>query len=88
MSYSHEYYLKNRKKILASTKRYVAKKRSENNEEWLKKQSEYMKEYYAKNPEQKEKKNKYNKNYYQTHKEYFKSKQKEYLEKKKQEEQQ
>lgn len=85
MAYNREYYLKNKEKFLEATKKYIAKKRAENNEEWLKKQSEYMKEYYSNNPEQKNKKNEYNKNYYQTHKEYFKAKQKEYLEKKKQE---
>ena len=83
MSYSHEYYIRNREKILAATKRYVDRKRAENNEEWLKKQSAYMKEYYRSHPEQKEKKKEYDKNYYQTHKEYFKAKQKEYLAKKK-----
>ena len=88
MSYSHEYYVRNREKFLAATKRYVDRKRAENDEEWLKKQSEYMKSYYANNSEQKKKKNEYNKNYYQTHKEYFKSKQKEYLEKKKKQEEQ
>ena len=86
MAYSHEYYLKNKEKFLAATKRYIAKKRTENEKEWLDKQNQYMKEYYAKNPDKKQAKKEYDKNYYQTHKDYFKAKQKEYLEKKKQEE--
>ena len=86
MAYNREYYLKNREKILAATKRYIARKKAENEEEWLKKQANYMKEYFANNPDKKQAKKEYDKNYYQTHKEYFKAKQKEYLEKKKQEE--
>ena len=82
MSYSHEYYLKNREKILAATKRYLAKKRAENDKEFLEKQAAYMKEYYAKNPDKKQSKKEYDKNYYQTHKEYFKAKQKEYRKRK------
>ena len=85
MSYSHEYYLKNREQFLAATKKYIAKKRAENDKEFLEKQAAYMKEYYAKNPDKKQSKKEYDKNYYQTHKEYFKAKQKEYLEKKKKE---
>ena len=83
MSYSHEYYESHKEKYLESSKKYIAKKRAENEEEWLEKQNEYMKEYYRSHPEQKEKKNEYNKIYYREHKEYFKAKQKEYLEKKK-----
>ena len=56
MAYSHEYYLKNKEKYLEATKRYIAKKRAEGDKEWLEKQNEYMKEYYAKNPDQKDKK--------------------------------
>ena len=81
MSYSHEYYISHKEKILAATKRYIAKKRDENNEEWLKKQSEYMKEYYAKNPEQKEKKKQRDKEWRMNHPDYFKN-----YKKKKQEE--
>ncbi len=83
MSYSREYYLKNREKYLEASKKYFAKKRAEKDEEWLDKQNQYMKEYYAKNPDKRAAKNEYNKNYYQTHKDYFKSKAKEYYEEKK-----
>ena len=38
MSYSREYYLKNREKYLAAGKKYFAKKRAEKDEEWLKSQ--------------------------------------------------
>ena len=83
MSYNREYYLKNREKFLEASKKYFAKKRAEKDEEWLDKQNQYMKEYYSKNPDKREAKNKYNKIYYQTHKDYFKSKAKEYYEEKK-----
>ena len=56
MAYNRNYYLKHKEKYLEATKKYIAKKRAENNEEWLEKQNEYMKEYYAKNPDQKNKK--------------------------------
>ena len=82
MAYDHEYYLKNREKFLESTKKYIEKKRSENDEEWLAERAEYMKEYLRTHPEQKAKKREYDKNYYQTHKEYFKAKQKEYKKRK------
>lgn len=82
MAYNREYYLKNKEKFLAATKRYIDKKKAENEEEWLKKQAAYMKEYYAKNPDKKQAKKEYDKNYYQTHKEYFKAKQKEYKKRK------
>ena len=85
MSYSHEYYLKNKEKFLAATKKYIAKKRAENDEEWLRKQAAYMKEYFANNPDKKQAKKEYDKIYYQTHKEYFKAKQKEYKNKKQEE---
>ena len=73
MAYNREYYLKNREKFLEATKRYIAKKRSENDEEWLKKQAEYMKEYYAKNPDQKEKKKQRDKEWRMNHPDYFKN---------------
>ena len=73
MAYNREYYLKNREKFLEATKRYIAKKRAENDEEWLKKQSEYMKEYYAKNPKQKEKKKQRDKEWRMNHPDYFKN---------------
>lgn len=83
MSYNREYYLKNREKFLEASKKYFAKKRAEKDEEWLDKQNNYMKEYYAKNPDKREAKNDYNRIYYQTHKDYFKAKAKEYYEEKK-----
>ena len=86
MSYSHEYYIRNREKYLEATKRYIAKKRNERNEEWLSERSEYMKNYYKNNPEQKEKKKEYDRRYREEHREYFKEKAKEYREKKKIEE--
>ena len=73
MAYNREYYLKNREKFLEATKRYIAKKRAENDEEWLKKQAEYMKEYYAKNPDQKEKKKQRDKEWRMNHPDYFKN---------------
>ena len=72
MSYSHEYYISHKEKYLEATKKYIAKKRSENDEKWLAKQNEYMKEYYAKNPEQKEKKREYDKEWRKNHPDYFK----------------
>ena len=83
MSYDRNYYLKNREKFLAASKKYFAKKRAEKDEEWLNKQNQYMKNYYSENPDKREAKNEYNRIYYQTHKEYFKSKAKEYYEEKK-----
>ena len=84
MAYSHEYYISHREKYLEATKRYIAKKRSENNEEWLEKQNEYMKEYYAKNPDQKDKKNEYDKEWRKNHPDYFKNYRKKKLEEKEQ----
>ena len=84
MSYSHEYYISHREKYLEATKRYIAKKRAENNEEWLEKQNEYMKEYYAKNPDQKDKKNEYDKEWRKNHPDYFKNYRKKKLEEKEQ----
>ena len=83
MAYDKKYYESHKEKFLAATKKYYAKKRAEKDEEWLDKQNQYMKEYYAKNPDKREAKNDYNKNYYRTHKEYFKAKAKEYYEEKK-----
>ena len=72
MAYSHEYYITHKEKYLESTKRYIAKKRAENEKEFLAKQAAYMKEYYAKNPKQKEKKNEYDKEWRNNHPDYFK----------------
>lgn len=83
MSYNHEYYVKNKEKFLAATKRYIAKKKAENEKEWLDKQNQYMKEYYKNNPEQKKKKNEYDKEWRKNHPDYFKN-----YKKKKQEEKQ
>ena len=84
MAYNRNYYLKHKEKYLEATKRYIAKKRAENNEQWLKKQSEYMKEYYAKNPDQKDKKNEYDKEWRKNHPDYFKNYRKKKLEEKEQ----
>ena len=73
MSYSHEYYESHKEKILAATKRYIARKRAENDEEWLKKQAAYMKEYLDNNPEQKEKKRQRDKEWRKNHPDYFKN---------------
>lgn len=84
MSYNHEYYVSHREKFLEASKKYFDKKRAEKDEEWLDKQNQYMKDYYSKNPDKREAKNEYNRIYYQTHKDYFKSKAKEYYKKRKQ----
>ena len=81
MAYSHEYYISHKEKFLAATKKYIAKKRAENDKEWLKKQAAYMKEYFANNPEQKEKKKQRDKEWRKNHPDYFKD-----YKKKKQEE--
>lgn len=81
MAYDHEYYLKNKEKFLEAQKKYIAKKRAEDNEGWLKKQSEYMKEYLKSHPEQKVKKNERDKEWRKNHPDYFKN-----YKKKKQEE--
>ena len=72
MSYNHEYYISHKEKFLASTKKYIAKKRAENDEEWLEKQNEYMKEYYAKNPGKRKAKNEYDREWRKNHPDYFK----------------
>lgn len=72
MSYNREYYLKNREKFLAATKKYFAKKRAEKDEEWLDKQNQYMKEYYDKNPDKRAAKNDYNMEWRKKHPNYFK----------------
>ena len=81
MAYSHEYYLKNREKFLAATKKYLEKKRAENDKEFLEKQAAYMKEYMKSHPEQKEKKKQRDKEWRKNHPDYFKN-----YKKKKQEE--
>ena len=68
MSYSREYYLKHREKYLEATKRYIAKKRAEKNEEWLSERNEYMKNYYKNNPDKREMKREYDKKYREEHK--------------------
>ena len=73
MSYSHEYYIAHKEKYLESTKKYIAKKRAENDEEWLAERAEYQKEYYKNNPEQKEKKREYDKEWRKNHPNYFKN---------------
>ena len=72
MSYSHEYYVSHREKFLSATKRYLAKKKAENEKEFLEKQAAYMREYYKSHPEQKEKKNEYNKEWRKNHPNYYK----------------
>lgn len=83
MAYNKKYYESHKEKFLEASKRYFAKKRAEADPEWLEKQNNYMKEYYAKNSDKRAAKNDYNKNYYQQHKDYFKAKAKEYYEEKK-----
>ena len=73
MSYSHEYYITHKEKYLESNKKYIAKKRAENEKEFLAKQNEYMKEYYAKNPDKKNAKNEYDKEWRKNHPDYFKN---------------
>ena len=73
MSYSHEYYISHKEKYLEATKKYIAKKRAENDEKWLAERNEYQKKYYAKNPEQKEKKNEYDRQWRKNHPDYFKN---------------
>ena len=72
MSYSHEYYISHKEKYLESTKKYIAKKRAENDAKWLAERNEYMKEYYAKNPEKRKAKNEYDKEWRRNHPDYFK----------------
>ena len=72
MSYSHEYYIAHKEKYLESTKKYLAKKRAENDEKWLAERNEYMKEYYAKNPEKRIAKREYDKEWRKNHPDYFK----------------
>ena len=85
MSYSHEYYISHKEKYLASTKKYIAKKRAENDEEWLSERAKYQKEYYAKNPDKREAKREYDKQWRQNHPDYFKDyKKKKQLEKEQQ----
>ena len=83
MAYDKKYYESHKEKFLEASKKYFAKKRAEADPEWLEKQNQYMKEYYAKNPDKRTAKNDYNKNYYQQHKDYFKAKAKEYYKEKK-----
>lgn len=73
MAYNREYYESHKEKFLESTKKYLAKKRAENEKEFLEKQNEYMKEYYAKNPDKKQAKNEYNKEWRKNHPDYFKN---------------
>ena len=83
MSYSHEYYITHKEKYLESTKKYIAKKRAENEKEFLAKKAAYQKEYYAKNPDKRNAKNEYDREWRKNHPDYFKD-----YKKKKQEEQQ
>ena len=84
MAYSHEYYISHKEKYLEATKRYLAKKRAENEEEFLAKQAEYMRDYYRSHPEQKEKKKQRDKEWRKNHPDYFKD----YKKKKKEEKEQ
>lgn len=72
MAYSREYYVSHREKFLEASKKYFAKKRAEKDEEWLDKQNNYMKNYYAKNPDKREAKNDYNREWRKKHPNYFK----------------
>ena len=51
MSYSHEYYVTHKEKYLESQRKYLAKKKAENEKEFLAERNEYMKEYYKNHPE-------------------------------------
>ena len=82
MSYSHEYYISHKEKYLESTKKYIAKKRAENDEKWLSERNEYQKKYYRNNPEQKKKKNEYDKEWRKKHPNYYKDYKKKKLEEK------
>lgn len=82
MAYSHEYYLKNKEKYLAASKKYLAKQRAEKGEEWLEKQNNYMKNYYAKNPDKRKAKMSMIRITIKLIKEYFKAKAQEYKERK------
>ena len=73
MSYSHEYYISHKEKYLEATKRYLAKKRDENNEKWLAERAKYQKEYYAKNQDKREAKREYDKQWRKNHPDYFKN---------------
>ena len=73
MSYSHEYYISHKKKYLEATRKYLAKKRSENDEKWLSERAEYQKEYYLKNPDKREAKREYDKEWRKNHPDYFKN---------------
>ena len=71
MSYSHEYYVSHKEKYLEAARKYIAKKRAENNKEWLAERNEYQKEYYAKNPDKRKAKNEYDKQWRKNHPEYY-----------------
>lgn len=80
MAYDHEYYLKNKQKFLEAQKKYIAKKRTENEKDFLEKQNQYMKEYLKSHPEQKVKKNERDKEWRKNHPDYFKNYKKKKLE--------
>ena len=82
MSYSHEYYISHKEKYVESTKKYITKKRAENEKEWLAERNEYQKKYYRNNPEQKKKKNEYDKEWRKKHPNYYKDYKKKKLEEK------
>ena len=73
MAYSHKYYENHREKFLAANKKYIEKKKAENNKEFLEKQAAYMRDYYRSHPEQKEKKKQYDKEWRKNHTDYFKN---------------
>ena len=73
MSYSHEYYITHKEKYLESSKKYLAKKRAENEKEFLAKQNEYMKEYYLKNPDKRIAKREYDKEWRKNNPDYFRN---------------
>ena len=73
MSYSHEYYLKNREKFSEANKKYIAKKRTENDKKFLSERNEYQKQYYKDHPNKRKAKNEYDKEWRKNHPDYFKN---------------
>ena len=84
MSYSHEYYISHKEKYLESTKKYITKKRAENEKEFLAERNKYMKKYYANNPDKRKAKNEYDKEWRKNNPDYFKNYKKKKLEEKQQ----
>lgn len=84
MAYRKEYYEKNKEKYYQAQKKYIEKKKLD--EDWLAKKAEYMKEYYSTHEKQRLAKNEYNKKYRLENKDYFRRKAAEYKERDKKKE--